>query len=99
MKMIDRPSSMPETETRLDACFDITDGHFDRVWYVCGPVGRLGEGDAGGNCCYDGVSAQFYNQDGKLSRCLNTRRGLPRREGGSTRVMVKSRGARLIESG
>ena len=51
---------MPETETRLDARFDITDGHFDRVWYVCGPVGGFGEGDARGNGCYYGVSAHFY---------------------------------------
>ena len=59
MKMINRPSSVPETETRLDARFDIPDGHFDGVWYVWGPVGGFGEGDARGNgCCY-GVSARF----------------------------------------
>ena len=59
MKMIDRPSPVAETETRLDARFDIADRHFNRVWYVGGPVGGFGEGDARSNCCYYGVSAPF----------------------------------------
>lgn len=53
MKMIDGPIPIPQIETRLYTCFDVTDSHFHRVWYVVGPIRRFGEGDAGGDCCYN----------------------------------------------
>lgn len=47
MEMIDRPAPTPQIETGLDAGFDVTHSHFNRVWYISGSIGRFGEGDAG----------------------------------------------------
>lgn len=64
MKMIDRPMSMPQIETRPYACFDVTDSQLHRVRYVFSPIGRLGEGDAAGDCCYNGSQSIFRKRNG-----------------------------------
>ena len=106
MKMIDRPRSVAEAETRLDARFDIADGHFDGVWYVCGPVRRFGEGDARGDCCYYGISAQVLYSRREIESLLEqskwdakSKRMRQCRKGGSTHTTMEIRGARLVEVG
>ena len=99
MKMIDRPIAMPQIETRLYACFDVTDSHFHRVRYVVGPIGSFGEGDAGGDCCYNGKSAHDWQARWDVRSCFETPKAVCHKQAAMgpeayyTPVTVESRGA------